>query len=273
MDIPDFVHPNHVSAFTSAASTFECNILVRQTGRAALSWVGKRGYTGKRADMKAKTANQASGRYPIAGLVCSPWLQPGAFTRDRIASAQKEWSKCAHLITVPNDGRGFDDDRAPQGCRTPYLVQTNRNHRHYGCVALVDMGLLVPRYVHGDYDLYAIIPAGAAYDPKNVKPTMGSLGSTMNPDSMTMKERLGLSVPNLEGPLSFRVANFINNHICRGSPDLLGALMVNHGEQVNLGKSGITHEPVLAVLPTAQDGRWTKILENQRDHEEFYMNV
>lgn len=132
---------------------------------------------------------------------------------------------------------------------------------------------MVPRYVHGDYDLYAIIPAGAAYDPKNVKPTMGSLGWTMNPDSMTMKERLGLSVPNLEGPLSFRVATFINNQICRGSPDLLGALMVNHGEQVNLGKSGITYEPVLAVRPRAQNGQWTKILENQRDHEEFYKNV
>jgi hypothetical protein len=267
------VHPNHLSAFTDAARTYKCNILVRKTGRAALTWVGRRGYTGKRADMKAKTANQSAGRYQIAGLVCSPWLQPGAFTADRIGSAQVEWSKCAHQMTVPENGRGFDDDRAPLGCRTPYIVQTNRNHPHYGCAALVDMGLLVPRYVHGDYDLYAIIPAGQSFDPHKVKPRMGSLGSTMAPDSLGLQERLRLSVPNLEGPLSFRIATDINNKICRSSPDLLGALMVNHGEQVNIGKKGVTNETVLAILPKPVDGQLTKILLDRREHEAFYKSV
>ncbi len=184
-----------------------------------------------------------------------------------------EWAKYAHLITVPNDQAGFDDSRQPRGCRTPYLVQTNPSHRHYGCVALVEMGLLLPRYVHGDYDLYAIIEAGQAFDPGAVKVRQSTLGSTMAPASLGLQERLRLSVRNLTGPLSFRVATFINNWISRSSPDLLGALMVNHGEQVNIGRRGLTFEPVLAIMPQQINGKWGRILMNRDDHEKFYLNA
>jgi len=273
LDYADFVHPKHLPAFIDAARTFDCHILVRKTGRASLSWVGKRGYTGKRADMKAKTANVDVGLQRIAGLVCSPYLVPQAFTPERLTSARKEWGKCAHLITVPNDSAGFDDQRQTPGCRTPYLVQTNPSHRHFGCVALVDMGLLIPRYVHGDYDLYAIIPAGQAYDPAVVAVRHSTLGSTMAPDKLGMREKLALSVPNMEGPQSFRVANYINGRIEAGSPDLLGALMVNHGEQVNIGQPGLTFEPVLAVMPRQVDGRWAVILATRAEHERFYRDA
>lgn len=269
----DFVHPAHFSVFVQAARTFNCHILVRKTGRASINWIGRRGYTGKRADLKAKTANRSVGRWQTEGLVCSPRLLPQAFTPQRLASALKEWSKSEHLITVPKDRAGFPDDRQPLGCRTPYLVQTNPNHRHYGCVALVDMGLLVPRYVHGDYDLYAVIPAGQAFDPDGVKARQSTLGSTMAPARMGLQEKLGLSVPNLEGPLSFRVATFLNNRIAGTSPDLLGALMVNHGEQINLGKPGQTYEPVLAVMPERRNGQWSLVLATRTDHEAFYRHA
>jgi len=269
----DFVHPNHFNIFVQAARTFNCHILVRKTGQSAISWIGKRGYTGKRADLKAKTANRNIGRYQLAGLVCSPQLLPQAFTPERLVSAQTEWSKSAHLITAPGDKAGFADNRQPQGCRTPYLVQTNPDHKHFGCVALVEMGLLAPRYVHGDYDLYAIIPAGKAFDPGNVQVRHSSLGSTMTPASLGLQEQLRLSVPNLDGPLSFRVAAFINNRIAASSPDLLGALMVNHGEQVNLGQRGQTVEPVLAIMPKQVNGQWATILANRTDHEMFYRNA
>ena len=234
----DFVHPNHFDIFVAAAREFKCHILVRKTGRAAITWIGKRGYTGKRADLKAKTSNLNFGRFQTAGLVCSPLLMPQVFTGKRLFEARQEWAKCAHLITAPNDSRGFDDKRAIRGCRTPYLVQTNSDHIHYGCVALVEMGLLVPRYVHGDYDIYAIIPVGEHFDDKFVKVRKSMLGSTMTPEALRLKERLDLSVANNVGPLSFRVATYINNHIEATSPDLLGALMINHGEQINLGKKG-----------------------------------
>lgn len=269
----DFIHPNHINIFIAAAREFNCHILVRKTGQSALSWVGKRGYTGKRADMKAKTANQNVGRYQLAGLVCSPFLQPHAFSGERLLSARKEWAKCQHLITVPSNNMGFDDQRQPRGCRTPYLVQTNPDHKHYGCVALADMGLLLPRYVHGDYDLYAIIPAGNAFNPNTLNPIASKLGSTMRPSSMTLQEYEQLAVDNQESELSFRVATYINNGIEKTSPDLLGALMVNHGEQLNLGKSGQTFEPVLAILAKQENGQWLKILANQIEHEQFYRNL
>jgi hypothetical protein len=220
--------------------------------------------------MKAKTANWNVGRYQLAGLVCSPFLQPLAFTPERLVSAQKEWSKCHHLITIPANRAGFDDQRQPRGCLTPYLVQTNPDSKHYGCVALVDMGLLMPRYVHGDYDLYAIIPAGKPFDRNSINPVTSRLGSTMRPEAMGLQEYERLSVENKESGLSFRVATYINNRIERTSPDLLGALMVNHGEQLNLGKEGQTFEPVLAVMPSQENGQWLKILTGQYEHEHFY---
>ena len=265
----EFIPAHHATIFADAAEKYHCHILIRKTGRAALSWVGKRGYTGKRADMKAKTANVDVGRYSVAGLVCSPFLRPEAFTPERLVSARKEWQKSSHLITVPG-GAGFDDHIQPRGCLTPYLVQTNPNHKHYGCVALVDMGLLLPRYVHGDYDLYAIIPAEQAFDPNNIPIRHSTLGSTMAPAQLGLQERLKMQVPNFEGPLSFQVANYINTRIANISQDLLGALMVNHGEQVNLGPQGHTFEPVLAIMPKPVNGQRARILETREDHERFY---
>ena len=277
----DFIHPNHIGIFVAAAREFNCHILVRKTGQASLSWVGKRGYTGKRADMKAKTANQNVGRYQLAGLVCSPLLQPLAFTPERLVDALKEWPNCRHLVTIPNDRSGFDDQRQPRGCRTPYIVQTNPDHKHYGCVALVDMGLLIPRYVHGDYDLYAIIPAGKPFDPNSINPIPSKkLGSTMRPEAMGFHEYERLSVENIESEFSFPVATYINNCIERTSPDLLGALMVNHGEDINKpkeedkeGKKKKEFEPKLAVMPRQENGQWLKILNSIDELKQFYRTV
>lgn len=270
-DIHEFIHPHHLAVFMAASREFNCHILIRKTGRASIEWVGKSGYTGKRGDLKAKTANLEVAGHAVAGLVCSPLLQPLAFTEDRLASARKEWMKCSHLITEP--ANGFDDDRPPQGCPTPYILQTKRNHRHYGCVALVDMGLLTPRYVHGDYDLYAIIPANQPFRPETIQPRHLTMGSTMTPASQTLMERLRLQSPNLEGPLSFQISNYVNTRISGLGVDLLCALMVNHGEQVNIGEPGCTFEPVLAIMPAPRDGSCTIILGNRAEHERFYQNA
>ncbi|MEZ5589296.1 MAG: hypothetical protein R3F53_00685 [Gammaproteobacteria bacterium] len=270
MDYSEFIHPNHSVFFIAAAKKLNCHILIRKTGRAALSWVGKRGYTGKRADLKAKTANLNIGSRPIAGLVCSPFLRPEAFTADRLTSAQEMWAKSAHLITVPNSKAGFADDIQPRGCLTPYMVQSNPNHRHFGCVALVEMGLLMPRYVHGDYDLYAIVPANQNFNPDAIPIRRSTLGTTMSPDGLSHKALAQMQVPNFESPLSFQLANYINTNIAMSSPDLLGSLMVNHGEQVNIGPKGYTYEPVLAILAQPKNGQWARILVTREDHEQFY---
>jgi hypothetical protein len=154
------------------------------------------------------------------------------------------------------------------------LLQTNPDHKHYGCVALVDFGLFLPRYVHGDYDLYAIIPAGKAFDPDRQEIRKNLLQSTAMPDCLGLEARLRLSsVPNLEGPLAFRVATFINNRIDQHSSDLFGALMVNHGEEINLGREGQTFKSVLAVMPRQDHGEWAKVLATRAELEAFYRNA
>jgi hypothetical protein len=277
VDHLDYVLTSHMPYFAAAARQFNCHILVRKTGRASLSWVGKRGYTGKRADMKAKTADRNTGARPVAGLVCSPTLRPDAFTKERLESALKIWNDpanhIAQLVSLPNNPRGFDHQQPPRGCSTPYLLQTAPNHPHYGCVALVEAGLLTPRYIHGDYDLYAIIPAGKAFDPGNAtqQALRNRTGSSMSPESLGLQRRLNpVLTDDLVGPLSFRVSNFINVSICGSNPDSLGALMVNHGEAVNIGEKGTTFEPVLAIMPGPIGSRITRVRNTREDHEAFY---
>jgi len=268
----DFVHPRHFDAFVEAAMAFNCHLLVRETGRAALKWCGMTGYTGKRADMKAKTALRNSGTYQLEGLVVSPLVHP-TVCKPR---AMECWQQSRHLVTIPP--AGFDDDVQPRGCPTPYLLQTNPRHRHYGCVAWVEMGLLTPRYVHGDYDLYAIIPAGRPFDPAGQAVRSMPLGQTMSPPSgLTLSQRVqresllrAHALTDQVGPLSFQVANFLNLRIARVEPGLAGALMVNHGEQVNLGAAGRDFAKVLAVMPTPRLGEHALVLHDQREHEAFY---
>lgn len=332
-EFAQYVHPKHQPIFAMAALQFKVHILVRRTGPQSIAWIGKPGFTGKRADLKAKTADSLDGPHPVAGLVCSPFLRPSAFSPKRLATARTEWMNSAHRITVPPHGQGFDERRAPR-CDTPYIVQADPGSRYFGCVALVDGGLLVPRFVHGDYDLYAIYPARDSWaepvgqaaqvlhpliDVPRKAPEMPKPPSALNqrvapaqrrdlsggmslPTALSMQQRADLSdvnlakrgkagaagsaiadaagaghwapVMNLEGPLAFRVAAFINQAICATSPDLLGSLMVNHGEQVSLAGKGHSFEEVLAFappLPGAGAGpARMQILQDEASHEAYY---
>jgi hypothetical protein len=272
-DFAEFVHARHLDAFIEAARAHESHILVRKTGRASLQYVGKSGYTGKRADMKAKTAKRNIAPYQLEGLVCSPLIHPGA-CKD---GAPAQWHKSAHLITIPPEG--FDDGAQPGWCRTPYVLQTNRRHKHYGCIAWVENGLLTPRYVHGDYDLYAIIPAGKGRDLNALPVTRLPMPANImaQPRSMTLPQRTqrealleSKAVTDLVGPLSFKVANFLNVKIADTEPGLLGALMVNHGEHINQGPGSQDFQEVLAFHPAPRAGEYAKILRNKQEHEEYY---
>ena len=70
-----------------------------------------------------------------------------------------------------------------------------------------------------------------------------------------------------------QIATFVNNQIERGATDLLGALMVNHGEQVHIGPKGRTFEPVLAIRPAPVNGEWARVLATREDHEQYYQSV
>lgn len=290
--LTDFVHARHVLIFSAVAREHKCHILVRRTGPLSIRWVGVEGYTGKRADMKAKTAKKDVGPYVVAGLVCSPFIHPGAHRNP--LGAKEEWAASEKLITVPRDNRGFDDQR-PVACGTPYVLQNNPKHKHYGCVAWVEGGLIVPRYVHGDYDLYAIVPAGRPFDPDAAADasTRRQTGSTSLPKAMGLQDRLtrtvsarnkppaGLDTSGNEnqrfvvddqvGPLSFRIATDINNRIAAESGSYVGALMVNHGEQINIRR--VEHDPVLAFLAEPRGLDVAQVLENVAEQKRFFANA
>jgi hypothetical protein len=274
-EFSDYVHPRHFDAFVEAAHQFRCHILVRRTGRASLQYCGLPGYTGKRADMKAKTAARDLPPYRLQGLVCSPLVHPRACRPD----ALQKWQESARLITVP--AGGFDDNLQPRGCATPYMLQTDPRHRHYGCVAWVEYGLLVPRYVHGDYDLYAIVPAGRAFEPGAQPVRSQPMTPGMNlPERMPLAERVARedmlrqhAPADMVGPLSLQVSTYLNLRIARSEPGIAGALMVNHGEQVNLGAAAVDNQPVLAFLAESRSGALAIELPDRAAHEAFFRSA
>ena len=67
-------------------------------------------------------------------------------------------------------------------------------------------------------------------------------------------ERRGHRVTDVVRPLSMEVSIYLNLRIGRSEPGMPGALVVNHGEQVNLGQPGIDHQPALAFLAEPRKG-------------------
>jgi hypothetical protein len=119
--------------FLAAAKEFKSWILVRRTNRASLDYIGKPGYTPKRIDCKAKTADNDQAGYKLAGLVVDPQTHPGAFTAGKTQKAKDCWLAMRDLIG------------------TLYKVDADPKSRHYGCL------MLDRSYIHADYDLYDII--------------------------------------------------------------------------------------------------------------------
>ncbi|MCC6361916.1 MAG: hypothetical protein IT165_00235 [Bryobacterales bacterium] len=127
------MRPSDKRIFLEAAAHFQVWILVRRTNPASLRYVGQAGYTPKRIDCKAKTADADNPPYTLAGLVVDPRIHPRAFKPGKEAKALAAWKSMEPLI-----GR-------------TYMVDEDKNSKHYGCLRLDG------NYIHGDYDLYDII--------------------------------------------------------------------------------------------------------------------
>jgi hypothetical protein len=127
------MRPQDKTLFLEAAHKFQVWILVRRTNVESLKYIGKPGYTPKRIDCKAKTADMDIAPYSLAGLVVDPTIHTKAFKPGKIQSAKECWAK---MQPLPG---------------SIYTVDKNPNSRHYGCLKLQGS------YIHGDYDLYDII--------------------------------------------------------------------------------------------------------------------
>jgi hypothetical protein len=152
-----------VAIFAEAAKFYNVYIGVRRTNPASLAYIDKAGYSAKRLDCKPKTADRnfvdGTRVYKTAGLVVDPYLVgERAFEGGKYQEAKKQWDKFKDKLAA-----GLQNpDGSWKAAYFPgkfYTVQTDRNHVHYGCLMFSEISSVAQAtYVHGDYDLYAVIP-------------------------------------------------------------------------------------------------------------------
>jgi hypothetical protein len=134
-----------IAHFLAAAREFHAWILVRRTNEASLQYIGQPGFTPKPIDCKAKTADVGDN----AGLVVKPSARGSEFVGDRAGRAQTEWIKFAQplgfLANSNADNRRYRID-GEKGTRPGAVQYRDAETGNQWC------------YLHGDYDLYDIIP-------------------------------------------------------------------------------------------------------------------
>jgi hypothetical protein len=230
--------------FAEAARWFEVYILVRATNKHSLPYMDKKGYSAKRLDCKAKTADFdviLNGKiYKTAGLVTDPNIVGfAAYNGGKHAKAVEEWAKFAPRVAA----NIYDASGRPTKTYYPsgglYGVQMNPEHKHYGCVMFSSSSLIsAATYIHGDYDLYAIVDKDSPHDTVFVSET-----------------RLGEK--HVRGKELLDVQMYVNRRF--------GRPLVLHGDQEKY--SAHTDEPLYAFFP---DDRAPRILPDLLAIERFY---
>jgi len=243
-----YMPPKHVEAFKRAAVHFKVWILVRRGNSASLEWIGKRGYTPKPLDCKAKTADRNVESFRCAGLVASPILMPAGFTPSKLQSALEEWPKFLPLLYTfdpKNPRSNLDADKAGKH----YTLQLDKSDKHYGCVMYKPVFRAQAEFIHADYDLYAVVPAD---DPKS-NVFVRELGMGGQPHSRS--QRL------YDVQYFLKAAGILKGQDC-GSP------MVRHGEQETFKTDW---DEVLDVF--WPDGRDPSELIGSAKVQEFYLTT
>lgn len=250
-DLQQYMRAIDIEAFRSAATFYNVFLLLRRTNVESKPYIGVVGYIPKRLDCKAKTADRnvfipGIGERQTAGLVVNPTL-PGfqnAFrTSAKAQSAQETWRQFAPLCYLPESGRSLT--YIPDG--KFYTVQMDPNHKHFGCVQFASNSLIsAGKYVHGDYDLYAIVPADPASGgaPKGTAVTI-----------RVTETRHGQ--PHARGREFFDVQHYLNRK--------MGVAMVLHGDQEKYSEH--TDEPIDVFWP---DNREPTALNTKAEIEQFY---
>lgn len=231
--------------FAEAAKWFGVYILVRATNPSSLEFIDKKGYSAKRFECKAKTADfdvVINGTvYKTAGLVVDPNIVGhGAYKGGKHEKAVKAWSD---FWAFPAQGI-YDAEGKPTVTYYPgggtYGVQMDPAHPHYGCVMFSSNSLIsAATYIHGDYDLYAIVNAKSPLDEVVFARDEWAAG-----DHFRSKELLD-------------VQTFVNRR--------LGRPMVLHGDQEKF--SPHTEDEAYVFFP---DGRPVATLKNKSEIEKFY---
>ncbi len=252
VELKKYIHYDHVSALKDASRKLGLFILVRRTNPESLKFINYPGFIPKPLLCKPKTADRnikwtVSGKprqINCAGLVVNPYLLGIA--------AFSSWKKCSSAMETWDKYWG---DNIPLG----FSIQENTDSSYYGCVmrgnnastrvyphnrkeqgkekadkinmvsspsnTFIDTDAVnsLPRgcaYIHGDYDLYAVIH-------KDDLSNRSSINALFDKQS----HKHGLYWPQLEA--------FINGRIKID--------MIQHGSQENF--SGHTDEVVDIFAP------------------------
>ncbi len=236
-------------AFQEAAAHFNVYILVRETNLASLDHVGKGHAVPKRLDCKAKTADfdypSPYGQKSSAGLVTDPTITgPGAYKPRKYPEALSEWAGFARTYLRP-EVQTLEGQRRltfiPMGGL--YFVDLDPMSPRYGCLKFTSSSLMsAGKYIHGDFDLYGIVPAD---DPaRNVR-----VAENMLEDYAARQARAPGSSPptnHFRSPELRDVQYFLNRK--------LGVPMVLHGAQEGY-KGEHTDETIDVFHP---DGQMTR---------------
>lgn len=243
----DHIRPGDVEVFRDATRKFQVHILVRRTNTASLQYIGRPGYIPKPIDCKPKTADRdvvlPSGLIVrCGGLVVNPSL-PGfdkAFASSgKLDKARDAWSRFERehgMGAAITSGKTYLDGYSLEKTGETYAFTLNRGgiylmnpfpeHAHYGCLMFCPFQLDAPfaagdksaleafvfrktnGYLHGDYDLYGIVPAG-------------------RPGQKTLERSLQHGVENLCSERFGEISEFLNRR--------MGAPMIQHGGQESMG--------------------------------------
>jgi len=186
---------------------------VRRTNLKSLAHIGDKACVPKRLDCKAKTADRdythpKYGPKSVAGLVVDPTItgRDAFASDDKFAKAEAEWTKFAKEM-LDEAVKTHEGQRkltyVPNG--KFYFVDLDPASPRHGCVKFASNSLLTAgKYIHGDFDLYGIVPARKP--ALNVAVTEKRLGQT-----------------HVRSPEFFDVQHYVNRK--------LGIPMVLHGAQ------------------------------------------
>lgn len=157
--------------FAQVAKDEKVWILVRATNVHSLRYIGKAGFLPKPVDCKAKTADQGGAK---AGLVVSPCVDEGAFSRDRLKKAKEAWTEFggANGVSLPS---GYSVEMTPGPM--------------FGCLKYSEC------FLHGDYDLYDVIdPKDPLGSVRFIKLVQGKEVS-YSPESLRVQRALNAKFP------------------------------------------------------------------------------
>lgn len=233
-DLDRVMRPVDQRAFAFTAWWFNVYIIVRRSNRESIKYVGQGGFVPKGPETKAKTAQQdfrnpETGKtLKVGGLVVNPRApgMRGAFaTEKKYASALKYWDE--FVATGRLDTVEFKDGKPSRTIlNESFYVDTDRASERFGALKFSRTKMTMSAgYVHGDYDLFAIVPAD--------NPSVNIAVAEQHPSSPwhPLNRRPGMEASRQKSQeiLNFRGREFtdVQNMLNR----LMGVPMILHGDQ------------------------------------------